>query len=500
MFRTAASLATRPLASIFNCILILALALALVGCATKAPHLAKEPASDAAELYAQAKSMAEKANSDAEKNLVVAAYEKAIRAGSPQASCDLAEYYLDGEVPVKAFKAENAEEAVNKVAFSLYLQAAKVGYPPAQYEVSIMYADERGVKRDMAEARAWLLKAGENNYPDAQAKLGYAYSEGCGCGPDCTCGSSCCYGFDKDNAKAVQWYERLAQNGDKDKRAENENRLGSIYEKGFDDKPDYVNAVKWYEKAAANGSDDAVSSLAFLYLRGRGVPHDYEKAASMYEGLVERRGEEQFGYNLGVIYYYAPAGKEQAWRRKEAVRLFMNAAKGESAYAQSALGEAYENGVGVTRNYKEAAKWYGLAADQDFSDAKFFLGDLYRRGFGVKRDYAKALSLFEEAANNDLAWGNRGAAGMYYRGEGVERDYDKALSLYKDAAEKDDQESMFMLGQMYARGEGTEKDSSVAREWYGKAADYPLYEGHYYEPEKVAKNKAMASEALKRLP
>ena len=36
-------------------------------------------------------------------------------------------------------------------------------------------ADERGEKRVLIEARSWLLKAGEAGYPDAQAKLGYAY-------------------------------------------------------------------------------------------------------------------------------------------------------------------------------------------------------------------------------------------------------------------------------------------------------------------------------------
>ena len=500
MFRTMTDSAARLLASKLGIILILAFSLALMGCAGTGPRLAKNPSPDAAQLYAQAKSMAEDAGSDAEMKLVIAAYEKAVRAGSPEAACELAEYYLSGIAPAKAAKGESEQQAADKMAFSLYLQAAKAGYPPAQYKVSTLYADERGAARDMAEARFWLLKAGENNDREAQNKLGYAYSENCGCGPDCNCGSGCCYGFEPDTAKAAQWYERSVQNSDKNARGEAEYKLGSMYEKGFNGKPDYANAAKWYEKAAADGYDAASSDLAFLYFRGRGVPHDYEKAVSMYENLVERHGEEESGYNLGVLYYYAPAGKGQALRRKEAARLFKNAAKREFSYAQSALGEAYENGVGVARNYKEAAKWYGLAADQGFADAKFFLGDLYRRGLGVKRDYAKALSLFEEAAGDGLAWGKRGAAGMYYRGEGVARDYEKALSLYEEAAEGDDQEAMFMLGEMYARGEGAEKDSFKARKWYGKAADYPLYEGHYYEPEKVAKYNAMAGEALKRLP
>lgn len=478
-------------------ILLLGLFLILAGCAGRAPHLAKTPSDNAAELYAQAKDMAHDAG--VEKQAAIAAYEKAVRAGSVEAACELAEYYLSGVAPVKPGKNESEQEAADKAAFSLYLQAAKVGYPPAQYKVATMYADERGVARDMDEARAWLHKAGESGDAGAQRKLAHAYAEGCTCDPDCVCGSTCEYKLPQDSAKAAYWSEKLLNNSAASDKGQAAYELGCSYERGFDGKPDYIAAAKFYAKAVAAGNDDALSSLAFLYFRGRGLPHDYEKAVSMHEDLVARNGEQARGYNLGVLYYYAPAGKDQARRHKEAVRLFKDSAKNEFYYAQSALGECYENGVGVARNYKEAAKWYGLAAEQGFADAKFFLGDLYRRGLGVTRDYSKALSLFKEAADSDLAWGKRGLAGMYYRGEGAERDYESAFQLYSDAAAADDQESMFLLAQMYERGEGTEKDSAEARNWYRKAADYPLYEGHYYEPEKVAKYNALARAALDRL-
>ncbi len=499
MFTASKGLAATRFISASKLILLLGLFLILAGCAGRAPHLAKNPSDNAAELYSQAKNMAEDMETDAERQAAIAAYEKAVRAGSPEAACDLAEYYLSGVASVKPGKDESEQEAADKAAFSLYLQAAKVGYPPAQYKVATLYADERGVARDMDEARAWLHKAGESGDVDAQRKLASAYAEGCTCDPDCDCGSTCDYRLPKDSAKASYWSEKLLNNSAVGNKGQAAYEVGSNYEKGFGGKPDYVKAAKFYKEAAAAGDDDALSSLAFLYFRGRGVPHDYEKAVSMHEELVARKGEQAYGYNLGVLYYYAPAGKDQARRHKEAARLFKNSAKNEFYYAQSAVGECYENGVGVTRNYKEAAKWYGLAAEQGFADAKFFLGDLYRRGLGVGRDYSKALSLFKEAGDDGLAWGKRGLAGMYYRGEGVERNYGRALVLYGDAASADDQESMFMLAQMYERGEGTEKDSAEARNWYRKAADYPLYEGHYYEPEKVAKYNAMARAALDRL-
>ena len=482
-------------------ILVFSLGLALLGCAGKGPTLSRTQSPNAPELYAQAKALEERASGEADIQNVVTAYTKAIRAGSPEAACDLAELYLSGFAPVKPGKDESAQDAADKAAFNLYLQAAKADYAPAQYKTAVMYADERGIERNMAEARAWLLKAGQAGYTDAQAKLGDAYYEGCGCGPDCDWGSGCCFGFDQDYGQAKYWYERLAASSDKSARALGQSKLASLYEEGGAGQgSDYAAAARMYEAAAAEGDAGAQGSLAFLYFRGRGVPRDDEKAVSLHEDLVERYGEEMYGYNMAVLYYYAPTGKEQALRHKEAFRLFKNAAaSGEYAYAESALGECYENGVGVARNYAEGAKWYGKAADKGFADAQFLLGELYRRGLGVKRDFKEALRLFESAADQGLAWGQRGVAGAYYRGEGVTRDYARALELYTKAAEGGDQEAMFMLGQMYERGEGAAKDPIAARKWYRQAAEYPASESHYWEPEKVAAYNAKGRAALQRL-
>lgn len=484
----------------FFLILALGLALGLAGCAGKGPTLGKTQSPDAPALYAQAKDLYGKAYDEADVKIAVAAYEKAIRAGSPEAACDLAELYFNGYAPVTPGKDETAQQAADRAAFRLFLQAAKAGYAPAQYQTAILYAEARGVDRNMAEARAWLLKAGEAGNADAQGKLGESYNSDCGCGPDCDCGASCCFGLPRDYDKSVYWYERLAANSDKNAAASGRSKLAALYAEGNGQGSDYARAAKLLEDAAAQGDANAQSELAFMYFRGRGVPQDYEKAVGMHEDLLERHGEDAYGYNMAVLYYYAPAGPEQAWRHKEAFRLFKNAAaSGDYAYALSALGECYENGVGTPRNYAEAAKYYALAADKEFADAQFLLGELYRKGLGVKRDYSKALILFEKASNRGLAWGWRGEAGAAYRGEGLPRDYTRALELYTKAAEMGDQESMFMLGRMYEQGQGTSKDPIAARKWYRQAADYPASESRYWDPDTVAKYNAKAREALNRL-
>ena len=48
--------------------------------------------------------------------------------------------------------------------------------------------------------------------------------------------------------------------------------------------------------------------------------------------------------------------------------------------AQAALGELFELGVGVARDYRTAAQWYAQAARQEHAGAMVSLGNLYERG------------------------------------------------------------------------------------------------------------------------
>ena len=58
--------------------------------------------------------------------------------------------------------------------------------------------------------------------------------------------------------------------------------------------------------------------------------------------------------------------------------------------AQYNLGLMYDNGKGVTQDYKEAVKWYGKAAEQGYAKAQNNLGSMYENGQGVTQDYKSA--------------------------------------------------------------------------------------------------------------
>jgi uncharacterized protein len=70
--------------------------------------------------------------------------------------------------------------------------------------------------------------------------------------------------------------------------------------------------------------------------------------------------------------------------------ILLQAAEKGDAKAQLELGNMYDSGKGVTRNFGEALKWYRKAAEQGDGDAQFALGDMYAAGQGVDRDYVQA--------------------------------------------------------------------------------------------------------------
>ena len=47
----------------------------------------------------------------------------------------------------------------------------------------------------------------------------------------------------------------------------------------------------------------------------------------------------------------------------------------------------YDDGTGVTQDYKEAVKWYKLAAEKGTPIAQYSLGMMYEEGKGVSQDF-----------------------------------------------------------------------------------------------------------------
>ena len=66
--------------------------------------------------------------------------------------------------------------------------------------------------------------------------------------------------------------------------------------------------------------------------------------------------------------------------------------------AQYNLGVMYDQGTGVSQDYKKAAEWYQKAAESGDADAQNALGAMYANGEGIPQDYVMAHMYFNLAA------------------------------------------------------------------------------------------------------
>ena len=154
----------------------------------------------------------------------------------------------------------------------------------------------------------------------------------------------------------------------------------------------------------------------------------------------------------------------------EAARWYRLAAEQEHASAQSRLGDFYQFGYGVQRDYTEAARWYRSAAEQGGAEAQFNLGVRYAIGRGVPQDDVEAERWYREAANQGYAEAQFSLAALYTIGRGVAKDDAEAVRWYRLAAEQGHADAQWNLGLMYEVGAGVPQNSVAAHAWLNLSA------------------------------
>ena len=68
------------------------------------------------------------------------------------------------------------------------------------------------------------------------------------------------------------------------------------------------------------------------------------------------------------------------------------------ADSQYKLGLLYENGEGVTHDYREAVYWYTKSAEQGHTSAQNNLGYMYNHGHGTTKDDEQSVYWYNKAA------------------------------------------------------------------------------------------------------
>ncbi|MBR1778108.1 MAG: sel1 repeat family protein [Alphaproteobacteria bacterium] len=185
-------------------------------------------------------------------------------------------------------------------------------------------------RQQTKEALPELVRLCGKNYLRACSLLGFGYYSGR-------------YGIPQETKTGIEWYQKCA---DKEKNFFCHKELGRIYYR----MGDYDSALAYYKKAALGNDPDGQYWLGRLYMDGRGLHADYEKALK--------------------------------WMRKAA-----HARKAPSKPARCALVEMSYFGIGMRRSIKDTKYWLGLC-DNPLVQA---LMSFY--GHGVPKDKEKAKEI-----------------------------------------------------------------------------------------------------------
>src|SRR5204863_527688 len=140
----------------------------------------------------------------------------------------------------------------------------------------------------------------------------------------------------------------------------NQNDLNSIYLLGYfnyhgiETNINRQNALGFYQKAASLGNIVAQIDLANMYIDGKGVDKNYNKAFELSKKLAEKEFSRGI-YMLGHCYYY---GIGISVNKLRAIELYQNAANLGSSIAQCKLASIYKSGKGIVRDVDQAIYWY----------------------------------------------------------------------------------------------------------------------------------------------
>lgn len=276
----------------------------------------------------------------------------------------------------------------------------KVGWDEAAMMLGSMYLAGQGTARNPQEAIAWYSKV-------AQARRVPSH-------------------FSRFNPQNPEYANP---------RIQSQLQLAQIYMEGVDVPRDPARARAWYEEAADLDHVPAIFTLARMLQSGYGGARDPVKAARLY-AQAAKAGYVPAQYQLARMH---KAGQLVPQDAQAAFDLYRQVAGNPKAgyrkvYAEFALAQAFDEGIGVKAEPARALAFYKVAAVAGHAGAQYALATYFYKGEQVAKDLPLARKLFLAAAvqGSDSAMASAGA--MLFRGEGGNKDPVQALAWLRLSA------------------------------------------------------------------
>jgi TPR repeat protein len=190
---------------------------------------------------------------------------------------------------------------------------------------------------------------------------------------------------------------------------------------------------------------------------------NYDEAMSYFKTGCEKDGDKYSCHNFGAYSH----------RNEDYVQalIYLKKACG-MRYEESckALGNIYNDGDGVTQDYKEALNYYEQACytAYNYSSNCAKAAEFYKNGIGTAKNEAKAQSILERSCTESYSGGTECYKfGMSYLNSG---DTAKAKSFFEFGCERRyNTNSCRKLGSLYTQG--SQKDYFKASSYFEKACN-----------------------------
>ena len=222
-----------------------------------------------------------------------------------------------------------------------------------------------------------------------------------------------------------------------------------------------VSAFNELQRMSEENDNLAKGFLSLVYNSGLGVviPYSRYEARRLMEGvinwLLDKGKEDEYDsahawYLLGACYLKILGVSKLD--HVEAVEYYKLAAEKGHSLAQCALGNCYDDGVGIKQSMQKAISYYELSAAQGHPIAQCNLGKCYEHGDGCEKDMNKAAYYYKLAAGQNYADALYNLSICYlYKHEGVELNYERGVELCERAAAQGDLDSLFFLSRIYLK-------------------------------------------------
>ena len=177
--------------------------------------------------------------------------------------------------------------------------------------------------------------------------------------------------------------------------------LGDMFVTGKVVEQDIQRALDYYKYATSMGYSSAYEAMGDIFREGELVPCNIAYAIELYKTGGNQGDENCRAKAMELIEQreglYKIALRDEETSPEEAFEaLYLSAAMG---YVPShiVLARFYENGIGTKVNRQAAFFWYGFAVNKGDTDAIYHLGRCFARGIGIAFNFNVAMDLLTKA-------------------------------------------------------------------------------------------------------